>query len=122
MGIEIIKGVPEVITGTSARGKINGSKVSKTAAESSFERKNRDMSIDPKVKDNVNEAIEKLRHAGEIFNKRLDFHIDEETHRVVVKVVDTTTDKVIKEIPPEQLLQLVSKIQEMIGVLFDEER
>ncbi len=70
----------------------------------------------------VNEAIEKLRSAGDIFNKRLDFRIDEKTNRVVVKVIDTKTDKVIKEIPPEQLLHLVAKIQEMIGLLVDEER
>jgi len=70
----------------------------------------------------VNEAIEKLRSAGDIFNKRLDFRVDKETNRVVVKVIDTKTDKVIKEIPPEQLLHLVAKIQEMIGLLVDEER
>ena len=70
----------------------------------------------------VNEAIEKLKSAGDIFNKRLDFRIDEKTNRVVVKVIDTKTDKVIKEIPPEQLLHLVARIQEMIGLLVDEER
>jgi flagellar protein FlaG len=40
----------------------------------------------------------------------------------VVKVIDTRTDKVIKEIPPEQLLHLAAKIQEMVGLLVDEER
>lgn len=70
----------------------------------------------------VKEAIEKLRSAGDIFNKRLDFRVDEKTNRVVVKVIDTKTDKVIKEIPPEQLLRLAAKIQEMIGLLVDEER
>ena len=122
MGIEIIKGSPGVIAGTNAQRKINGSDVAKTAAVSSLEERNRNTDIDPNEKDNVNEAIEKLKHAGEIFNRRLDFRVDEETNRVVVKVVDTTTDKVIKEIPSEQLLQLVAKIQEMIGILVDEER
>ncbi len=70
----------------------------------------------------VDEAIEKLRSAGDLFNKRLDFRVDEKTNRVVVKVIDTKTDKVIKEIPPEQLLHLAAKIQEMIGLLVDEER
>ena len=70
----------------------------------------------------ISEALEKLKHTGEIFNRRLDFRIHEETHRVVVKVIDTETDKVIKEIPPEQILQLAARIQEMIGLLVDEER
>lgn len=74
-------------------------------------------------KAHISEAIEKLKHTGEIFiNRRLDFRIHEETHRVVVKVIDTETDKVIKEIPPEQILQLAARIQEMIGLLVDEER
>jgi len=73
-------------------------------------------------KAHISEAIEKLKHTGEIFNRRLDFRIHEETHRVVVKVIDTETDKVIKEIPPEQILELAARIQEMIGLLVDEER
>ena len=70
----------------------------------------------------LNEALEKLRTISDIFNRRLDFEVDEETKRVIVKVIDTKTDKVIKEIPPEQLVQLAAKIQEMIGLLVDEER
>jgi flagellar protein FlaG len=71
---------------------------------------------------NLNEALEKLKTIGDIFNRRLDFEVDEDTKRVIVKVIDTRTDKVIKEIPPEQLVQLAAKIQEMIGLLVDEER
>jgi flagellar protein FlaG len=70
----------------------------------------------------VDEAVEKLRSAGDLFNKRLDLRFDEATNRIVVKVIDTRTDKVIKEIPPEQLLHLAAKIQEMVGLLVDEER
>jgi flagellar protein FlaG len=78
--------------------------------------------LDPQFKTFIDEAVEKLRSAGDLFNKRLDFQVDEETNRIVVKVIDTKTDKVIKEIPPEQLLHLAAKIQEMIGLLVDEER
>jgi flagellar protein FlaG len=70
----------------------------------------------------LNEVLEQLRTISDIFNRRLDFEVDEETKRVIVKVIDTKTDKVIKEIPPEQLVQLAAKIQEMIGLLVDEER
>jgi flagellar protein FlaG len=70
----------------------------------------------------IDEAVKNLRNAGDLFNKRLDFRVDEKTNRIVVKVIDTRTDKVIKEIPPEQLLHLAAKIQEMVGLLVDEER
>jgi hypothetical protein len=70
----------------------------------------------------LDEAIEKLRSISDIFNRRLDFEIDQDTNRIIVKVIDTKTDKVVKEIPPAQLVQLAAKIQEMIGILVDEER
>ena len=68
------------------------------------------------------DAIAKLKHAGDVFNRRLDFKVDKDTNRIIVKVIDTKTDKVIKEIPPEQLIELAAKIQEMVGLLIDEER
>ena len=68
------------------------------------------------------DAIAKLKHAGDVFNRRLDFKVDKDTNRIIVKVIDTKTDKVIKEIPPEQLIELAAKIQELIGLLVDEER
>ncbi len=70
----------------------------------------------------LDDAIVRLREAGDYFNRRLDFQVDDRTHRIVVKVIDTRTDKVIKEIPPEQLVELAAKIQEMVGLLVDEER
>ena len=70
----------------------------------------------------LNRAIGNLKDAGDIFKRRLDFKIDEATNRIMVKVIDTETNKVVKEIPPEQLVRLAAKIQEMVGLLVDEER
>jgi flagellar protein FlaG len=122
MGIEIIKGSSGILPGANVHGNIKDGIALKTAGVSSEDDSTSLTADNIKAKQNVNEAIEKLKQAGEIFNRRLDFRVDEETNRVVVKVVDTTTDKVIKEIPPEQLLQLAARIQEMIGILVDEER
>jgi len=58
----------------------------------------------------------------EIFNKKLKFNIDQNSEQVIVKVVDTETDKVIKEIPPEELQRLYSSMKEAIGLLIDEQR
>jgi flagellar protein FlaG len=76
----------------------------------------------PGKREVIDQAIAKLKGLGDLFNRRLDFRVDQETHRVVVKVIDTETDTVIKEIPPEQVLRLAAKIQEMIGLMVDEER
>jgi flagellar protein FlaG len=54
------------------------------------------------------------------FSKKLKFVIDQKTKEVIVKVIDPETDKVIKELPPEELQRLHVRIKEMIGLLFDE--
>lgn len=48
------------------------------------------------------------------------FEIHEGTGRVMVNLVDTKTKEVIKEIPPEKILDLVANIWERIGILVDE--
>jgi flagellar protein FlaG len=54
------------------------------------------------------------------FNKKLKFMVDHKSHEVTVKVIDTETDKVIRELPPEELKRLHNDIKETLGFLFDE--
>ena len=42
------------------------------------------------------------------------------TQRIMVKVINIDTDEVIKELPPEDVLDTVARIREMIGLLIDE--
>jgi flagellar protein FlaG len=72
-------------------------------------------------KEDIGKSLDILREAFRMFNRRLKFTVNEEIDRVVVKVVDGSTDKVIKEIPPEEIQKLVARIRETIGILFDEE-
>lgn len=67
----------------------------------------------------VQEAVEALNNSIEYINRRLRFTIHEDTQRVMVRVVNLETDEVIKEIPPEEVLDTVARIREMIGLLID---
>jgi flagellar protein FlaG len=62
-----------------------------------------------------------IAQVSQAFNKKLQFVVDQQTHEVTVKVIDKTTDKVIKVLPPEELQRLHRKLQEAIGFLFNEE-
>ena len=55
----------------------------------------------------------------EVFNRKLKFSVDNDLEQVIVKVVDAETDKVIKEIPPDQLKRLYAKMKEAMGLLID---
>lgn len=68
----------------------------------------------------LHSAVEKLQNTFLIFNKRLSFSVNEAIDRIVVKVIDTETDKVVKEIPPAEIQKLVARIEEAIGLLVDE--
>lgn len=70
-----------------------------------------------------------LKHAVDIANNvlfknntHLQFRIHDITKDVMVKIVDNETGDVIKEIPPEKMLDLVAKIWEIAGIIVDEKR
>ncbi|MFZ5754637.1 MAG: flagellar protein FlaG [Bacillota bacterium] len=65
-------------------------------------------------------AIEKANQKFELYEKRLEFSIHEETKQIMIKVINTQTEEVIKEIPPEKILDMVAKMMEMAGLLVDE--
>ncbi len=70
---------------------------------------------------------EAIKKAVEDINKRQNnstaiFGIHEGTNRVTIKLVDRESRKVIKELPPEQTLDMIEKIWEMAGILVDEKR
>ncbi|MFP3960233.1 MAG: flagellar protein FlaG [Spirochaetaceae bacterium] len=68
----------------------------------------------------VDGMASELESVSAIFNRELKFTVNRDLGDVVVKVIDTTTDKVIKELPPEALQRLHVRIRETLGLLFDE--
>ena len=67
-----------------------------------------------------------IKQAVSDINKRINpntvarygFHDD--TNRVTIKIVDKNSDKVIKEFPAEETLDMIAKVWELAGVFLDE--
>ena len=55
-----------------------------------------------------------------LHNVSLKFDLHEATGRTMVKVIDRETEEVIREFPPEKVLDLAAKMEEMLGILFDQ--
>lgn len=53
-------------------------------------------------------------------SSRFEFKLHERTGRMMVKLIDRETDEIIKEIPPEKILDLVASIWDLVGILVDE--
>lgn len=78
---------------------------------------------------NGKKADEKdVKSAAEKINKLMEgssTHIEYEVHDkfkddIIVKIVDNDTHKVVKEIPPKKILDMVAKLCELAGVLIDQ--
>ena len=63
----------------------------------------------------VDAAIEYLNKTMRIFDRSLEFSIHEDTNRIIVRVIDRSSEEVIREIPPERILDLVAALMSIVG-------
>jgi flagellar protein FlaG len=72
------------------------------------------------VSADLESTLADLEQMSAIYNRRLKFSINREIDRVIVKIIDANTDKVIKELPSGQLQRLYRRIREAISLIMDE--
>lgn len=68
----------------------------------------------------IKEAVDKINKSA--CNSIAEFGIHEKTNRIVIKIVDRTSHKVLKEFPPEETLDMIAKVWEQAGLIVDEKR
>lgn len=68
----------------------------------------------------LEKAVTDIREFVQAAQRKLDFSIDDTTHRVVVKVIATESGEVIRQIPSETALKLAQSLATASHVLFDE--
>lgn len=56
------------------------------------------------------QAAQSVNQSGILGQNQLVFALDRQTHRPVIRVVDSTTNQVITQIPPEYVLQLAQDL------------
>jgi flagellar protein FlaG len=69
----------------------------------------------------VEAAAQVLGDAVSLLNRSVRVELDRSTDRLVTKIVDRDSNEVIKQIPPEELLAMVRRLREYIGLLLDVE-
>ncbi|SEG58569.1 flagellar protein FlaG [Marinobacterium lutimaris] len=65
-------------------------------------------------------AVEKMNQLMDNTNRSLRFAVDDSTSEMVVKVIDMTTDEVVRQIPTEEQLKFSEFLEGMVGLIFDE--
>ncbi|MDN5341581.1 flagellar protein FlaG [Oceanotoga sp. DSM 15011] len=73
------------------------------------------------LKDITNILQKKLDKIQKIFNSEAKFEVNDDVDMVVVKIVDKDTKEVIRQIPPETSIKLAKALNDLEGILFDEQ-
>jgi uncharacterized FlaG/YvyC family protein len=69
--------------------------------------------------ENLKKKVAQLNKAAEALDRRFQFAIHKETHRIMVKVFRKDNNELIAEIPPRKILDVLAKIDEEMGLLVD---
>lgn len=62
--------------------------------------------------DKIQASVTRLNEYVQNYHRELQFNVDEQSGRTVIKVVDAETDEVIRQIPAEEMLVLAQQLAE----------
>jgi flagellar protein FlaG len=69
------------------------------------------------AKAELERAVESLNESVQSHRRSLRFSVDEDSGRTVIRVVDPSTDEVIRQIPPEEVLDVARHLGNSAGAL-----
>jgi flagellar protein FlaG len=68
----------------------------------------------------VDAAVERINEFVQVVQRDLQFTVDDSTGRTVVKVMDSQSEEVIRQLPPEEILAVAAHMEEVRGLLVKE--
>ena len=74
-----------------------------------------------KQEEKLADKVLQLNDYAQNINREIQFSVHEETNRTVVKVVDTETKKVIRQLPSEEILKIAESLENFSGMLMKEQ-
>jgi flagellar protein FlaG len=70
----------------------------------------------------VEGVIKNLNNITKNFNEKVQFSFHEKTNRIIIKVINSDTNEVVREIPAKYSMKLLEHFQEYLGLFVDESR
>ncbi|KGJ98573.1 flagellin [Pseudoalteromonas sp. S3260] len=87
--------------------------------QNQYEKNNQEVTAQPLEREQLEKMAQQLQEFMGEMNRSLQFQVDEDSGRDVIKVLDKDTGDIIKQYPSEEVLNLVSKLSETAGLLID---
>jgi len=82
--------------------------------------------LENQLKDSIKNAeelkkiLQELQNKISYLNKSLKIELNEEIKEPVVKIIDITSNEVIRQIPPDYVINIIKNINKMLGALVNE--
>lgn len=103
--------------------------ISSISCNTSFDQKYFDKNV-ANIKEQIGEVVKtdkkdlenKVTKANKMIaseKTHLKFEVHEKTHAIMIKIIQSDTGEVIRELPPEKLVDMIAKICEMAGLFID---
>lgn len=71
---------------------------------------------EPELKD-VRQAVSDINKAMQFMSRELEFSVDTDSKRTIVKVIDQQTREVIRQMPTEEALEIGKALEKVQGLL-----
>ena len=69
----------------------------------------------------LTDAVSRINDHMQVVRRNLEFNLDEESGKTIVKVIDAETEEVVRQIPSEEIVELAKHLKEIRGLLFKAE-
>ncbi|WP_257031814.1 flagellar protein FlaG [Paenibacillus sp. E222] len=109
-------GLPQVSVSPTSETKSREIIENKVALSSSMSISNGRVEDQEKAIEELNKAIEAIQGP----QRFLEFSVHKDTHAIMIKVLNKETGELIREVPPEKILDVAAKMMEFVGLLVDQ--
>ncbi|MCC5810652.1 MAG: flagellar protein FlaG [Ectothiorhodospiraceae bacterium] len=75
--------------------------------------------IEPIRAEDVDSAVRDINEFVQSVQRDLRFSVDENSGRTIITVLDSQTEEVVRQIPPEKLVAAAENIEHLRGLLFE---
>ena len=69
----------------------------------------------------VSDVADALNSVSKAIDRNLQFSVDKETGRIVIKVTDGDTGELVRMIPPEDISKMRQSFGSLVGLLFNDQ-
>jgi len=69
----------------------------------------------------LNKMMEEIKHKFSMIEKYLQIDIDQQLRMPISKIIDMRTEEIIRQIPPDWIVDILRRMEELRGVFYSKE-